>query len=166
MQPFLHHAGREYFALRLDQPRAFSLPFAACPYPVLIWDGLGGWSEHERSGLLHAVLDTDCRYAVCGGVGCEQWHDDLDQVFIMRYLDDESARESHFLMTTWHTGQSPEEVAFYFAHSADSERDDFTRFLIVHVGTDAGLAARLEAALTLAVLDPERFVNEYPEPAG
>jgi hypothetical protein len=166
MQPFLRHAGREYYAITLERPRAFALPFAAKPYPILIWDNRGGWSEDERSGLLQAVLDTDSRYAVCGGISCEQWHDDLDQVFIMRYLDDESARDNHFLMTTWHTDQSPEEVAFYFAHSTDSEQDDFKRFLVLYVGADISLARRLEAALTLAVRDPERFIDEHPEPAG
>jgi hypothetical protein len=166
MQPFLRHAGREYFAITLERPKAFTLPFDHMPYPILIWDNRGGWSEDERSSFLQAVLDTDSRYAVCGGNGCERWHDDLDQVFIMRYLDDETARDRHFLMTTWHTDQSPEEVAFYFAHNTVHEHHDFKRFLVVYVGADVSVERRLEAGLTLAVRDPEGFVNEHPEVAG
>jgi hypothetical protein len=166
MQPFLRHAGREFHSIALDPPGRFTLPFAAAPYPCLIWDARGGWSEDSRAELLQAVLDTDARYAVCGGTDCERWHDELDQAFVLRYLDDELAADAHFLMTSWHTGASPEEVAFFFAYNTNFDNYDFQRFLVLCLGRDPGLQKRLEVALTLAVQDPERFMREHPATAG
>ena len=150
----------------LEQPGTYALPFARAPYPCLIWNTGGGWSEDQRSDLVQAILDTDARYAVCGGVDCEQWHDDLDQAFIQRYLGDEAAQNEHFLMTTWHTAESPEEVAFYFVHNTDFDHHEFKRLLLVVLGADSAVAERLQGALALAEQDPERFVDEHPEPAG
>ena len=166
MQPFVRDASREFYALRLQRPAHFTPPFSPMPYPCLIWDAGGEWTSAERSQLVAALLDTDARYAVCGGAGCERWHDELDEMFIARYLDDQQAQAAHFLMTSWHSAESPEEVAFFFAYNTNFDAHEFTRFLVLCVGTDAQGTDRLTAAVSLAVQDPERFMTEHPVVAG
>lgn len=100
MQPFLVHDGREFYRLNLDRPGAYDLPFAPCPYPCLVWGHGDEWSEGDRDALVASLIGTDCRYAVCAGVSCEQWHDDIDLTFVAtvpespRFLLESGARRS------------------------------------------------------------------------
>jgi hypothetical protein len=166
MQPFLSENGREFYIVVLNHPGAFELPFKKEAHPCLIWDTQGGWSDEERTSLTTALLDNEVRYAVCGGVDCERWHDELDEALVHRYLDDERAADEHFVMTTWHTDEPPAEVAFFLAHSTNFEHYDFQRYVLVQLGGGAEWTARLKSALTLAVRQPERLVDEHPEAAG
>jgi hypothetical protein len=53
-------------------------------------------------------------------------------------------------MTTWHDGESPQEVAEFFIHCTGVEDIKFTRFLIVHVGRSASYQTLEQAVRTNA----------------
>jgi hypothetical protein len=108
----------------------------------------------ELSRLSRARIACGIRYAVCGGVECERWHDAIDQAFIELDLEGE-AYETRFVTTSWHTDEPPEEVAFFFIHNTNSDAHDFTRFLVLQLGGDWPREQQLRAAIREHALEPE-----------
>ena len=82
----------------------------------------------------------------------QQWHDSADQEFINLNLP-EPEYSHRFLMTTWHTDESPEEVATYFVNTVfpgETSIEEYSHFLVVQWGGDWLLAERLRAAVAAA----------------
>ncbi len=163
MPPFLALHGREFYHLALERPGPFTLPFAPGPYPSLIWDHGGNWTDPEREAFVSALLLTDCRYAVCGGSECERWHDDIDLLFVRDVPEAES--DARFMMTTWHTDEAALEVAWFFAWNTNFEQHDFRRFLVLELGLTAP-SRLLTDAVGHAVTDPEGAIDEFSGDAG
>ena len=127
--------GKVYGAFVIDSPEDFSSPFNGTSFPCLIWDHGSRLSDEERSAVARALLDSGCRYAVCGGECCERWHDAVDEAFVMQHLgDSEDVRDAVFVMTSWHDGESPNDVAFFFVLNTNFDDHYFTRYLVLHVG--------------------------------
>jgi hypothetical protein len=125
-----------YGAVAIEGPRGFASPFRDVLFPCLIWDHDGHFTDSERSAVARALLEAGCRYAVCGGESCEAWHDAVDREFIQLHLDDpDEVCEAAHVMTTWHDGESPEDVAFFFVLNTNFDDHDFRRYLVLHVGT-------------------------------
>jgi hypothetical protein len=116
-------------------------------FPCLIWDHESCLVDVERSVVANALLQTGCRYAVCGGESCEAWHDAVDEEFVTEHLDDPvETQDAAHMLTTWHTGESPDEVAFFFVLNSNLDDHDFRRHLVIHV--ESGPAkARVNAAV-------------------
>ncbi|MFN0138248.1 MAG: hypothetical protein ACKVS9_19260 [Phycisphaerae bacterium] len=148
MSPFLIHEQREYYRIGIDRPDEFELPFPAQAYPCLLWDHVGSWRSHDRAALARAILATDCRYAVCGGVTRSQWHDELDLAFVDTVPVDQS--DARFMMTSWHTNESPLEVAWFFAMNTNFDDHDFTKFLVIELGMPERSTMILEAVVRAA----------------
>ena len=162
MPPFLTDGKREFFSIRLARPTAFETPFSES-YPCLLWDHSGEWSVAERSTLIASLLRTDCRYAVCGGISCEKWHDEIDLAFITTIP--EAEQDARFMMTSWHTDKPPLEVAWFFAWNTDFDEHEFQRFLVIELGVDVTNTS-LESIVSRAVTDSEAAVDELDERAG
>ena len=125
-----------YGAIAIDGPEGFAFPFPDALFPCLIWDHDGHFTEPQRSTVARVLLKSGCRNAVCGGQSCEAWHDDVDTAFVQQHLDDpEELREAAHVMTTWHDGESPDDVAFFFVLNTNFDNQYFTRYLVLHVGT-------------------------------
>src|SRR5687768_13399857 len=93
------------------------------PFTCLIWDhGLSVPSE-EQLAVARVLVDAGCRYAVCGGHDCEGWHDIMDHATVFRDLDQE--QEGPLVMTTWHEGEAPDEVAWFFLNLTDFDEVSF-----------------------------------------
>ncbi len=163
MSLLLRHDGREYHRLALARPAAFATPFEPRPYPCLLWDHGGDWTPEERDALTRSVIATDCRYAVCGGAGCERWHDEIDESFIQMVPEKES--DERFIITSWHTAQPPLEVAWYFAWNTNFEDHDFQKYLLLEIGIPRP-DSDLVLAVTRSVTESERVVGELDESAG
>ena len=138
MDLILEHPPRSYWLQVIDDVSEFESPFAGAPYPCLIWDARGSRSVAELSRLSGALVASGLRYAVCGGVQCSRWHDAIDQTFIELELDGEEY-ESRFVMTSWHTDKSPDDVAFFFVYNTNFDRHDFTRYLVLMIDADPGV---------------------------
>jgi len=110
-------------------------PCPPTPFVCLIWDHDGRCTEPERDRLIDQLLDAECRYLVCGGERCEEWHDTADEAFVIRNLDDlDDALDHRMLMTTWHEGEDRDEVVFFFLYTTAIDECIPKRFLVVHVG--------------------------------
>ena len=125
--------GKHYGSLSIESLNEFTYPFSAPQYPCFIWDHGSGFSSNEIYDFAHALIKTGCRYLVCGGKRCEQWHDLMDDAIVMTEVD--SGKDLDLIMTTWHTAQSPEEVAEFFVHCAYLDDCEFTHHLVLHMGT-------------------------------
>ncbi len=125
-----------YGAIAIDDTSGFVSPFPGSLFPCLIWDHNGRFTGEERSAVARALLEAGCRYVVCGGAGSEAWHDDVDEEFVSQHLNDpEDVLEELSIMTTYHDGESPDDVAFFFVRLTNFDDHDFKCYLVLHVGT-------------------------------
>ncbi len=69
------------------------------------------------------------------------------------------------MMTTWHTGESALEVAWFFAWNTNFEQHDFRTFLVLEIGLNAPSRSLTDAVIR-AVNDPEEAINEFSGDAG
>ncbi len=139
--------GKTCSAMTMESPDDFCDPFAGVVYPCLIWDHDGHFSQAQRVEVAKRLLDSGCRYAVCGGRHSEAWHDVVDEAFVVKHQDEsDEVREAMYVMTTCHESESPEEVAFFFVCCTCFDQHDFSRYLVLHIG-HGPLHAELEAAV-------------------
>lgn len=106
------------------------------------------------------MLGGGCRYAVCGGLHCEEWHDAVDNEFLKKHIDDpdevlpdEVLDESH-VMTTWHENEPAEDVGFFFVLNTNFDFHDFQQYLVLHVGRGREVA-HVDAAVRKYALREE-----------
>jgi hypothetical protein len=128
--------GKVYASVAVDELGEFLACSPRGFFASLIWDHASEFSDSDRATVAKTLLDAGCRYVVCGGQQCSEWHDAVDLEFVKRHLDDDEAvADASHVMTTWHEGESPDDVAFFFVFLTNFDRHDFTRYLVVHVGT-------------------------------
>jgi hypothetical protein len=146
---------RIYGAVTIDRAAGFVSPFSGHLFPCLIWDHEGRFVDVERAAVAKALLEAGCRYAVCGGERCEAWHDAVDEEFVAEHLDDpEETQNAAHVMTTWHSGETPDEVAFFFVLNTNFDDHDFRRYLVLHVGSGPA-KAHVDAAVRKYALGKE-----------
>ena len=128
---------KSFVAATIEAPREFVAPFGGDAFPCLLWDHQGGSTPSDPATLAKALLNSGCRYAVCGGTDCEAWHDAIDVEFVAAHLDDsEDAIDAVHVMTSWHDRESPDDVAFFFMFNTNFDAHDFDRYLVLHFGTE------------------------------
>ena len=133
--------GKIFARSRIERPENVASPFSGELFPCLIWAHDGLFTAAGRTAVAKGLLEAGCRYAVCGGQNCEEWHDTVDEAFVEAHVDEpESRQDAAFVMTTWHPGETPDDVAFFFVLNTNFDDHDFRRYLVLHVGT--GLAER------------------------
>ena len=138
METIAEHGGKAYYAITINRGDAFVSPLAAFPFPCLIWDHDSHCSQDQRVDITKALLASGCRYVVCGGTECEAWHDTVDLEWVREHLDEpDDVQAAAHVMTTWHNSETPDEVAFFFVMNTNFDQHDFTRFLVVHIGSGA-----------------------------
>ena len=65
----------------------------------------------------------------------------------MNHLEDtQDVQDAAHVMTTWHTGEPPDEVAFFFVCNTNFDDHDFKRYLVIHIGSGP-FAEELETAV-------------------
>jgi hypothetical protein len=134
-QVLAQSGGRTFLEATIRRAREFNSPFPGVGFPCLIWDHGAGWADEDRLALAAALLASGCRYAVCGGDSCEAWHDSVDLAFVKAHgVNTEELPDADFVMTSWHEGESPDDVAFFFVLNTNFDEHDFRNFLVLHVG--------------------------------
>lgn len=133
---FIAERGSEqYHHLVLGSPADFRAPFDARPWTCLLWDAAGTADGEERARLSADLVASGCVYAVCGGIGCEAWHDALDEALIGLQ---EAGRvpDDHFVATTWHEGETVDDVTRFFVLDAVPATGGVDRHLVLQIGED------------------------------
>ncbi len=156
MELICESQGRRFYRQAIRRADELVSPFGGRPYPVLIWTHGAALAPEDRWALAERLIGSGCRYAVCGGVACEAVHDDIDSVFIRPFLDlAPEAMERAHVMTTYHEGESPEDVAAFFVSSTNFDQHDFREYLALHVGGSGAAHAVLDAAIDRVARGPD-----------
>jgi hypothetical protein len=101
-------------------------PFPGEEFSLLLWSDVEA-SVDQQIRLSQQIVAQRCRNVACGGHDCERWHDIID----------ECSYELPLVMTTWHDGETINEVAKYFSRFGDfSEGYRGTKFAVAYVGHD------------------------------
>jgi hypothetical protein len=134
--------GRQYLVAACSRPLTLPRPFAEQPYVCMLWDAGIGATIEERRIVVEALIDSRCRYVVCGGDDCEVWEEAADWAYVAREFDEAEERD-RFIMTTSHTGESLEEVVNFAVQFARYDDIDFENLLFIALGGDEATVRRL-----------------------
>lgn len=152
MRVLIQNDGRTYSTLSIksaDEAKSISIE---PPFVCMIWDHGSGFSVEEQSIVASLILKLGCRYFVCGGDNCEQWHDVIDDMLIMEGIDESGkVTDRPLVMTTWHTDDPPNEVTFFFVNCSDVDDLVFKSYLLLHAG-EGETVVDVESALKRSAL--------------
>ena len=138
-------ATREFFLRVMAPGEPLGTAFDGDAYPALVWAAVRTTAT-QKHRLCAELIATGCRYVVCGGLQSAAWEEAADDAFAAQDLPDEEFEAGH-VMTSSHEYEPPEEVAFFFFHNTRFGGHDFTRYLILMIGEDAGIRERLVSAI-------------------
>ncbi|MGO9094754.1 MAG: hypothetical protein ACLQGV_05975 [Bryobacteraceae bacterium] len=133
MEQIASGRGRRVWIEEIRTAAEFSTPRVRESYVCVLWDNESGFDSTQRTELATALLNSGCQYAVCAGTACEAWHDEIDAVYLSQHSD-QPQDDGSFVMTTWHTDESEEDVMFFAFHCTNLAEHDFTNFLVLLVG--------------------------------
>ncbi|HEU4882907.1 MAG TPA: hypothetical protein VFT45_11690 [Longimicrobium sp.] len=134
MQQIASDSHRAFFLRVLEAGEDPAPAFAGEPYPALVW-ATRRTSDEEKQRIAQALIASGCRYVVCAGVESAAWENAADRAFIEQDLP-EPLYDEHFVMTTSHSGQPVDDIAFFFVHNTNFDEHDFTRYLVLMIGAD------------------------------
>jgi len=101
----------------------------------------------RKQAFASQLISSGCRYAVCAGIDCSAWHDAFDLAWVQQHLNDsEEKKDAEHVMTTWHEGDSIDDVAFFFVYNTNFDEYDFRQFLVLHLG-DSPVRHDVDAAV-------------------
>ena len=156
MQPTttIEHEDRQWLVLSVADTSQVDLEALAEqigtgePFVCLIWDASGSATGEERFAFGQKLVAAGCRYAVCGGHDGTLWDDAVDFGFVLSTLDvSDAERDARFIVTTWHDGESPEEVIWFAINCARFDNLIFRTWLVVLRGGDEELRERFDMAI-------------------
>lgn len=146
---------KTYAAITIDGSGDFASPFQGAVFPCMIWDHDGRFTDSQRGEVARRLLQAGCRYTVCGGQACEAWHDAVDEEFVQQHMNDAATTlDGAHVMTTWHAGESPDEVALFFVLNTNFGDHDFDHYLVLHIG-DSQARAEVDAAVRRYALNED-----------
>lgn len=118
-----------YHFMAPDGPFAWNVVEAPYKAVVLIEREV---SEDVRWEVSKALVATGCRYMMAWGLDCSLWDDSVDYADLERF-DYGDIPPEHFVMTSWHTKDTLEEVLEFARKNATLSYDDvaLTRCLVL-----------------------------------
>jgi hypothetical protein len=138
--------GKEVWFHQIERPFQFDLPFPGRQYVAIVFSNDESVTDAERQSVARALFASGCRYGVFAGHACGVWECALDTACIESDPDYEPSDEA-FTMTTSHEGESIEDVMFFGLMNTSFDSHDFDRFLVLGIGSRAGLREEVQAAI-------------------
>jgi hypothetical protein len=135
--------GLQIYSCQLRTAESFDSPFWGNQgFACLLWSYGVAPTEPGARQLVGSLLRSGCRYFVCGGAACEAWHDLIDERFGLECANaSDEERDQRQLMTSWHTGEAADDVAFFFVFNTDFDGVRISRFIVLHLGQSPDIAA-------------------------
>lgn len=144
MQKIATDGGRSFFLHAIEPGDHLPPPFDGEPYAALVWATRPTF-EAQKQRIARALVESGCRYVVCGGAESEVWEEAADDAFLAQDLADPVPGDP-FGTTTSHRGEPPDEVAAFLVHAAGTG-GDLPRGLVLVVGPDELAQDRLIEAI-------------------
>jgi hypothetical protein len=155
MSVLVVQGGKTYVATTLDAAGDVVSPFPGALFACMIWSHDDRLTEAQRAEVARQLLQAGCRYAVCGGQICEAWHDAVDEELLQQQSNAPATTlDAVEVMTTWHTDESPDDVAFFFVLNTNFGDHDFEHYLVLHVG-DGPAREEVDAAVRRYAINEE-----------
>ena len=126
--------------LEMQRPYRFISPFGARQFVAWVIAEDVALSREEMYQISLGLVEAGCRFAACSGIECSIWDDAIDYAAMEIFPDTEHG-EGPLVMTTWHDGQSMEEIADLIANWTSFEDFVSEHFLVVSVGGDSDQGA-------------------------
>lgn len=96
----------------------------------------------ERDIVTRKLFYSGCRYALFAGLESNAWESAIDSACIESSPDHEPLDEA-FTITTSHANEAAEDVVFFGLMNTFSEHHEFKRYLILFIGTNMELKAKV-----------------------
>lgn len=89
----------------------------------------------ERAEVSRRLVKAGCLYAMAWGIDCSLWDDSIDEANIATFFP-KSVPADQFVMTTWHSEETIDDVFFYAKHNALLSYDDLelVDLLVLDIG--------------------------------
>ena len=150
MDTIIESGPKHFFYSAINSASAFQAPPCPAPFACMLWNAEGQVEDGERALLSRHLIHAGCTFLVAGGVDCEAWHDAADREFLNLDLTG-SEYDRRFVVTSWHHGESFEEVAFFLAQCAmppvESGIDEYQGYLVLQYGGDFTVREQLFEAV-------------------
>ena len=146
MELLTTRGGKEVWLHQIERPFAFEPPFPGRRYVAIVFSNDETVTDDERHQVTRALFSSGCRYGLFAGHACGVWELALDTACIESGPDYQPSDEA-FTMTTAHEDESVEDVIFFGLMNTSFDSHDFDRFMILFVGSRAGLRDEVETAI-------------------
>lgn len=78
------------------------------PFAYLLYSNQDDLTNDEMMSVANWLVSSGCRYAVCAGLNCSEWHDTVDTADIIR-----DPTTQKLVMTTWHEDETIEDIVWF-----------------------------------------------------
>ena len=122
----------------LSRPYRLDAHFPGELYVCILFANDETITKEEQAAVSEQLVRTGCRYAVCAGHECSSWDDSVDFAYLSTN-EHFSPPDETFVMTSWHDGDSVEDVVLHGLMCTMFDDHEFTRYLVLFIGPRAGL---------------------------
>ena len=128
--------------LTLQKPFETSTIEVNSPFACLIYSNQQNVTRDEMSSVANLLINSGCRYAVCAGLNCLDWHDSID---ITDTIHDPTLQ--NFIMSTWHENESVEDVVWFWLNLTDFDDVAFENYLALLIGNSHDVEEKIREAV-------------------
>ena len=105
----------KYLFLPADVPISLPKEMTKFKCLILIERDVSGDYRDEVS---KALVEAGCLHTLAWGIDCSAWDDSVDWAFL-EFHDVNDCPEDQFVMTTWHTDETLEEIVEFAKHCTE-----------------------------------------------
>ncbi len=116
------------------------------PYVCLVYSNQENTGDSEMEAIANWIISSGCRYAVCAGIDCSEWHDAIDTAYIMSDPN-YSPPDSRFIMTSWQTEESIEDIVWYWLELTNYDDNIFENYLLLIIGEPEDIETKIMNAV-------------------
>ncbi len=110
------------------------------PYACLVYATEPVTGE-EMAEISEWLISSGCKYAVCGGTDCSQWHDAIDMADI-----EKDPSFAHTIMTSWHAEETVEDIVWFWLNLTNYDDFVFENYIALIIGQPGDLERRIARA--------------------
>jgi hypothetical protein len=112
------------------------------PFACLLYSNQEKVSSNEMESIANWLVNSGCRYAVCAGLKCSEWHDTIDTADTIR-----DPHIQNLIMTTWHKNETVEDVVWFWLNLTDFEDIAFENYLALLISDSKAIEEKIQQAI-------------------
>jgi hypothetical protein len=99
------------------------------PFACLLYSNQENVTTDEMIAVANWLLASGCRYAVCAGTNCSQWHDAI----VTADIDRDPTGQS-LVITSWRETESIKDIVRFWLNAIDIDDVAFENYLALFIG--------------------------------